>query len=188
MSIATNMLMRVNTMMITPTRISIRTKTDMITPTRMDTTTTMLMAAKIITTALAFGAGSIRSSIFYGHSHQQQQRAADPALADNAEGIRTVWLALGALGLTTIIQIVIVYLSGSVALFADTVHNLGDSLNSIPLLIAFYLARRVATRRLHNLWTAFGPTEQDCGVNGIPGLHMARQRAAALNDLQTKAG
>lgn len=33
------------------------------------------------------------------------------------------------------------------ALLADTLHNLGDSLNSIPLLIAFYLARLAATRR-----------------------------------------
>ncbi len=41
----------------------------------------------------------------------------------------------------------IVALSGSVALLADTAHNIGDTLNSIPLLIAFYLARRAATRR-----------------------------------------
>jgi cation diffusion facilitator family transporter len=34
-----------------------------------------------------------------------------------------------------------------VALLADTVHNLGDALNSIPLLFAFYLARRRATPR-----------------------------------------
>lgn len=98
---------------------------------------------------------------FHGHSHQQQQRAADPALADHAEGIRTVWLALGALGLTTVIQIVIVSLSGSVALFADTVHNLGDSLNSIPLLIAFYLARRAATRRYTY---GFGKAEDVAGI------------------------
>ena len=45
------------------------------------------------------------------------------------------------------LQLFIVFASGSVALFADTVHNIGDALNSIPLLIAFYLARRVATRR-----------------------------------------
>lgn len=49
--------------------------------------------------------------------------------------------------ITSVIQIVIVVLSGSVALLADTIHNVGDGLNSIPLLIAFYLARRVATRR-----------------------------------------
>jgi len=83
----------------------------------------------------------------HGHREQQLQRASDPALNDNTAGIRTVWLALGALSATTVLQIIIVYSSGSVALLADTVHNLGDSLNSIPLLIAFYLARRAATRR-----------------------------------------
>jgi len=97
----------------------------------------------------------------HGHSKQQLQRAADSALADSAEGIRTVWLALGALGVTTILQIGIVYLSGSVALFADTVHNLGDTLNSIPLLIAFYLARRVATRRYTY---GFGKAEDVAGI------------------------
>lgn len=98
---------------------------------------------------------------FHGHSDQQLQRAADPALTDNNEGIRTVWIALAALGLTTILQIVIVYMSGSVALFADTVHNLGDSLNSIPLLIAFYLARRAATRRYTY---GFGKAEDVAGI------------------------
>jgi divalent metal cation (Fe/Co/Zn/Cd) transporter len=43
--------------------------------------------------------------------------------------------------------VAIYLLSGSVALLADTVHNLGDALNSIPLLIAFYLSRRLPTRR-----------------------------------------
>lgn len=89
------------------------------------------------------------STVFHlhGHSHQQAALATDRAFLQNEEGIRTVWLALAALALTSIIQIVIVWLSGSVALLADTVHNIGDGLNSIPLLIAFYLARRVATRR-----------------------------------------
>lgn len=54
---------------------------------------------------------------------------------------------MAALGTTALLQILIVLASGSVALFADTVHNVGDALNSIPLLIAFYLARRLATRR-----------------------------------------
>ena len=66
---------------------------------------------------------------------------------DNELGIRTVWLALAALVVTALVQIGIVVLSGSVSLLADTVHNVGDALNSVPLLIAFYLARRVATRR-----------------------------------------
>ena len=83
----------------------------------------------------------------HGHSDQRAALAADQAFAQNEEGIRTVWLALAALVVTSVLQLFIVFASGSVALFADTVHNIGDALNSIPLLIAFYLARRVATRR-----------------------------------------
>jgi cation diffusion facilitator family transporter len=40
-----------------------------------------------------------------------------------------------------------VALSGSVALFADTIHNIGDATTAIPLWIAFLLARRKPTRR-----------------------------------------
>jgi cation diffusion facilitator family transporter len=97
----------------------------------------------------------------HGHSDQQQQRAADSALADSAEAIRTVWWALAALSITTVLQIIIVLISGSVALLADTVHNLGDALNSIPLLIAFYLARRAATRRYTY---GFGKAEDVAGI------------------------
>jgi len=88
------------------------------------------------------------SAIFHiGHSHNPNDLASDQAFLKDEEGIRTVWLALAALTVTSILQIVIVLWSGSVALFADTVHNIGDGLNSIPLLIAFYLARRTVTRR-----------------------------------------
>lgn len=89
------------------------------------------------------------AAIFHirGHDHRHDDLTSDKAFLDDQEGIRTVWLALAALLVTALLQIIIVLWSGSVALFADTVHNLGDSLNSIPLLIAFYLARRAATRR-----------------------------------------
>jgi cation diffusion facilitator family transporter len=98
---------------------------------------------------------------FHGHSHEDESLSAgDPALATE-KGIRTVWLAFAALGVTTIVQIVIVAMSGSVALLADTVHNIGDSLNSIPLLIAFYLARRAATRRYTY---GYGRAEDVAGV------------------------
>ena len=83
----------------------------------------------------------------HGHSHQKQDLLADSAFAVTDEGIRTIWLALAALGMTTALQVAIVLLSGSVALLADTIHNFVDALNSIPLLIAFYLSRRAATRR-----------------------------------------
>jgi len=96
----------------------------------------------------------------HGHEHAEHDVGADPAFK-TSEGIRTVWMALAALGLTTLVQVVIVLLSGSVALLADTVHNLGDALNSIPLLVAFYLARRVATRRYTY---GYGRAEDVAGV------------------------
>ena len=40
----------------------------------------------------------------------------------------------------------VVALSGSVALLADTIHNVGDATTAIPLWIAFMLARRKPTR------------------------------------------
>lgn len=99
--------------------------------------------------------------IFHLHGHEHTSLNADSVFAANEEGIRTVWIAIVALAVTSILQIWIVNLSGSIALLADTVHNIGDTLNSIPLLIAFYLARRVATRRYTY---GFGRAEDVAGV------------------------
>jgi len=96
-----------------------------------------------------------------GHSHDHRGLASDRAFRDNEEGIRTIWIALTILLVTAILQIVIVYFSGSVSLFADTAHNIGDGLNSIPLLIAFYLARRIPTRRYNY---GFGRAEDVAGI------------------------
>ncbi len=83
----------------------------------------------------------------FTHDHSHHDLAADRAFLDNQLAVRTVWIALAVLGLTTALQIVIYIASNSVALLADTVHNLGDALNSIPLLFAFYIARRAANKR-----------------------------------------
>ena len=72
-----------------------------------------------------------------------------------------VWIALGLLLLTTLLQVVIFWLSGSVALLADTAHNLVDALNSLPLLLAFYLARRAPTRRYNY---GYGKAEDVAGI------------------------
>lgn len=95
----------------------------------------------------------------YGHSHDLPGK--QDAIFNNELGIKTVKQALVLLAVTTLLQAAIYFLSGSVALLADTVHNLGDALNSIPLWIAFVLARRVATKRYTY---GFGRAEDIAGL------------------------
>jgi cation diffusion facilitator family transporter len=80
------------------------------------------------------------------HSHDPSD-ATDEALEASEEGRRAVLISLGVLGATAVIQAAVVVLSGSVALLADTVHNLSDALTAVPLWIAFTLARRPPSRR-----------------------------------------
>ncbi|PVW02342.1 cation transporter [Microbacterium sp. Gd 4-13] len=84
--------------------------------------------------------------IFVPHSHDASD-AIDDALEANAEGIRALKISLVVLLVTAVLQGVIVALSGSVALLADTIHNFSDALTAVPLWIAFALSRRAATRR-----------------------------------------
>ena len=107
------------------------------------------------------GPGGWLGAIFHTHSHDHSSLATDQSFLDNQEGIRVVWIALGLLLLTTLLQVVIFWLSRSVALLADTAHNLVDGLNSLPLLMAFYLARRAPTRRYNY---GFGKAEDVAGI------------------------
>jgi cation diffusion facilitator family transporter len=84
----------------------------------------------------------------HGHAHG----GLDPALLGSREAMRTLGISLGVLGVTTLLQLVVVVVSGSVALLADTVHNFGDALTAVPLAAAFMLGRRPATRRLTYGW------------------------------------
>lgn len=84
--------------------------------------------------------------IFAPHSHDAAD-SVDHTLESTAAGIRTVKISLLVLGLTALIQIVIVVMSGSVALAADTIHNFADALTAVPLWIAFALGAKPATRR-----------------------------------------
>ena len=84
--------------------------------------------------------------VFAPHSHDASD-SIDGALESSAAGIRAVKISLLALGATSIAQLVIVVISGSVALLADTIHNFSDALTAIPLWIAFALGTSAATRR-----------------------------------------
>ncbi|WP_141004893.1 cation diffusion facilitator family transporter [Nocardioides humi] len=65
----------------------------------------------------------------------------------SSEGIRAAWIGLAGMTATALAQVLIVAVSGSVALLADTVHNLGHAVTTIPLIIAFRLGRRPSTER-----------------------------------------
>jgi cation diffusion facilitator family transporter len=96
----------------------------------------------------------------FAHSHDIHEKV-DDVMESHERGFWATKWALVSLGVTTLFQIAIAWLSGSTALFADTVHNLGDGANSIPLLIAFALQRRGRSRRFTY---GYGRTEDLAGV------------------------
>ncbi|MEZ0352099.1 cation diffusion facilitator family transporter [Mycobacterium sp. pR1184] len=89
--------------------------------------------------------GAIKE-IFAPHSHDAAD-SFDGELESSADGIRAVKISLLVLGATALAQIVVVVLSGSIALAADTIHNFSDALTAVPLWIAFTLSSKAATRR-----------------------------------------
>ncbi|WP_411699125.1 cation diffusion facilitator family transporter [Conyzicola sp.] len=90
------------------------------------------------------------TGFFYGlfvpHSHDAAD-SIDDALEASREGVRALKISLFVLLGTTVLQLLVVLISGSVALLADTIHNFSDALTAVPLWIAFVLGRRAASRR-----------------------------------------
>ncbi|MEW5989449.1 MAG: cation diffusion facilitator family transporter [Chloroflexota bacterium] len=76
------------------------------------------------------------------HSHTHQHGIVDPSLFSTERGIWAVKWSLVGLSVTAVLQVIVVWLSGSVGLLADTIHNFGDATTAIPLWIAFSLSRR----------------------------------------------
>lgn len=97
---------------------------------------------------------------FKPHSHDATDKI-DNALEGSKEGIKTLKISFFILGITALLQVIIVLISGSVALLADTVHNFADATTAIPLWIAFSLGRRAATQKYTY---GFGRAEDLAGV------------------------
>src|SRR5215210_3426907 len=93
----------------------------------------------------------------HGHTHG----AVDPSIATSERGIWAVKWSLVALFVTALVQLVVVVLSGSVALLSDTIHNFGDAATAIPLWIAFALSRLGPSRRFS---FGYGRVEDLAGV------------------------
>jgi len=90
--------------------------------------------------------GHALSGAFGGHSHDAADQV-DEVLEADTDGRRALYISLALLAVTALLQAVVVVFTGSVALLGDTLHNVADALTAIPLLIAFRLARRPATKR-----------------------------------------
>ncbi|RWI11693.1 MAG: cation transporter [Mesorhizobium sp.] len=94
-----------------------------------------------------FGFGP-RDHAAHGHGHHDHVSGShshgviDATIATTDRGIWAIKWSFVILAITAAMQMVVVALSGSVALLADTVHNIGDATTAIPLWIAFLLARR----------------------------------------------
>jgi cation diffusion facilitator family transporter len=90
--------------------------------------------------------GGIRgfvTGLFRPHSHDAAD-SVDSALEASAQGVRAVKISLVGLAVTAVLQVLVVAVSGSVALLADTIHNFSDALTAVPLWIAFVVGRRAA--------------------------------------------
>lgn len=96
-----------------------------------------------------FGFGGIDQ--FHGHAaghahgaggHGHTHGVVDPGIAATERGLWAIKWSFVILAITAALQLVVVFMSGSVALLADTIHNVGDATTAIPLWFAFVLARR----------------------------------------------
>jgi cation diffusion facilitator family transporter len=118
---------------------------------------------------LGFGAqGHSHAGHGHGHGHHDHDGGhghthgvIDPGIATTERGIWAIKWSFIGLAITAVLQMVVVWLSGSVALLADTIHNVGDASTAIPLYIAFWFARRRPTR---TFTYGYGRVEDLAGV------------------------
>jgi cation diffusion facilitator family transporter len=93
----------------------------------------------------------------HGHSHG----VVDPSIATTDEGLWAIKWSFVVLFATALVQAAIVFVSGSVGLMADTIHNFGDAATAIPLGIAFLFARKRPNKRFT---FGYGRVEDFAGV------------------------
>jgi cation diffusion facilitator family transporter len=113
--------------------------------------------------AVGHGHGHVHGHA-HGHgegSHGHTHGVMDPSIATTERGIWAIKWSFIGLALTAVMQMVVVWISGSVALLADTIHNVGDASTAIPLYVAFWFARRRPTARFTY---GYGRVEDLAGV------------------------
>ncbi len=93
----------------------------------------------------------------HGHSHG----VVDPSITTTTEGLWALKWSFVVLMATALLQLAVVFLSDSVGLLADTIHNFGDAATAIPLGIAFLFARKRPNKRFT---FGYGRVEDLAGV------------------------
>lgn len=96
-------------------------------------------------------------ALSHGHAHGM----VDPSIASSGRGLWAIKWSFIGLAATAILQLAVVFLSDSVALLADTIHNFGDAATAIPLAIAFWFARKKPSERFT---FGYGRVEDLAGV------------------------
>jgi cation diffusion facilitator family transporter len=105
--------------------------------------------------------GDTRGHTLAGGAHGHTHGSVDPTLLTTARGIWAVKWSFAGLFVTAVFQVVVVWYTGSVALLADTIHNLGDAATAVPLWFAFRIARWKPSKRFTY---GFGRVEDLAGV------------------------
>jgi cation diffusion facilitator family transporter len=99
-----------------------------------------------------FGFGNQgQSQAVHGHDHDSGEHGhthgvIDASITTTTRGIWAIKWSFVILVITTALQVLVVVMSHSVALLADTIHNLADATTAIPLWVAFVLVRRPPTK------------------------------------------
>jgi cation diffusion facilitator family transporter len=94
-----------------------------------------------------------------GHTHTHG--LVDPSITRTTEGLWALKWSFAVLMATALLQVAVVFVSGSVGLLADTIHNFGDAATAIPLGIAFLFARKRPNKRFT---FGYGRVEDLAGV------------------------
>ncbi len=98
----------------------------------------------------------------HGEGHRHRHGTIDPSITTTERGIRAIRWSFVGLCVTALVQVVVVWLSGSVALLADTVHNFADAATAVPLWIAFALSRWKPNRKFTY---GYGRAEDLAGIS-----------------------
>ena len=99
-----------------------------------------------------FGLAPIEYQATHGHDHSAEgghghtHGVIDPTIATTERGIWAIKWSFVLLAITAALQIVVVLATSSVALLADTIHNVADATTAIPLWIAFF-PQRISQRQ-----------------------------------------